>query len=75
MNTSARENQPADQPLPVHYRIFIYMESAPPLGVPVGVSLCPWRRGNNGELTGDVDRVTCPRCLKHIRDIGLTNAM
>lgn len=75
MNTSARENQPDAQQLPVHYRIFVYMDAAPPSGQPTAVSLCPWRRGHNGELTGDVDRVTCEVCLKHIRTIGLSNAL
>lgn len=63
--------QPANAP--IHYRIHIYDNARPPLGEPVPVSLCPWRRGRNGELSGDVDQVTCALCLRHIRELGLAN--
>lgn len=65
-------NEASDK-TPVHYRIYIYMNAAPPLGQPTAVSLCPWRRGRNGELTGIVDDVTCSLCLRHINELGIAN--
>jgi hypothetical protein len=55
----------------VHYRIYVYTNSRPPLGEPVAVSLCPWRRGRNGPLTGDVTAVSCSICLRHINELGI----
>lgn len=60
-----------ENPSPVHYRIYIYTNAAPPLGEPTAVSLCPWKRGRNGELTGILSEVDCIYCLQHIKDIGL----
>lgn len=56
---------------PVHYRIYVYDNAAPPLGQPTAVSLCPWRRRPLTTLTGNVSQVTCEICLKHIRELGL----
>lgn len=58
-------------PSPIHYRIYVYENSRPPLGEAVAVSLCPWRRGRNGQLTGDVSVVTCDLCLHHLNKLGL----
>lgn len=56
---------------PTHYRIYVYGAVLPPQGEPTAVSLCPWRRGRNGALTGDIDLVTCSLCLRHMRELGL----
>lgn len=53
----------------VHYRIYAYTTARPPLGEPHAVSLCPWGRGFAEELTGDLQLVTCPRCLHHMREL------
>lgn len=67
--TEQSSEKPANAP--VHYRIHVYMDTRPPEGEPVAVSLCPWRRGKNGALTDEIEFVTCALCLRHIREIGL----
>lgn len=65
------ESHAVNDDAPRHYRIYIYMNAGPPLGEPTAVSLCPYRRGRNGELTGDVDAVTCAFCIWHIHKLGI----
>jgi hypothetical protein len=60
---------------PCHYRIYIYLNAAPPLGRPTAVSLCPKGRTGPRTLSAVLAQVTCADCLKFIEQIGLDGAL
>lgn len=58
-----------------HYRIYIYLNAAPPLGRPTAVSLCPNARIGPRTLSAVLSQVTCPDCLAWIQQLGLEGAL
>jgi hypothetical protein len=58
-----------------HYRIYVYMNAAPPLGRPTAVSLCPGARMGPRTLSAVLSQVTCEDCQRFISQIGLDGAL
>lgn len=57
-----------------HYRIYVYLNAAPPLGRPTAVSLCPNARTGSRTLSGVLAQITCADCLAFLHQIGLDGA-